>query len=56
MFTFGLLLMIAGWIMGMISIYKAAHGTMKPISACWLCYGGIFIALLGAVLIGKGGI
>lgn len=53
MFTFGLMLMIAGWIMGMISIYKATHYTISPISAGWLCYGGIFVALLGAVFIGR---
>lgn len=53
MFGIGLLLMAIGWIMGLVSINKAVHGTMKPISACWLCYGGIFIALLGAVLIGR---
>ena len=51
MFAFGLLLMIAGLIMGLVAIHTAAYGTMKPISACWLCYSGIFVALLGAVLI-----
>lgn len=51
MFTFGLLLMITGWIMGLVSIHKAVHNTMTPTSACWLCYSGIFVALLGAVVI-----
>ena len=53
MFTLGLLLMIAGWIMGEVAIYKAAHHTISPICAGWLCYSGIFVALLGAVFIGR---
>ena len=51
MFWIGISLMIIGLIMGAISIYKAAHYTISPICAGWLCYGGIFVVLLGAVFI-----
>lgn len=53
MLFFGLSLMVIGWLMGLIAIYKASHYSMSAVCAGWLCYGGIFVSLLGAVLVGK---
>lgn len=54
MLFLGLCLMAIGLIMGFVSIYKAAHYSISAACAGWLCYGGIFVALLGAVCVGKG--
>ena len=53
MFWFGVALMVFGLIIGLMSIYKAAYYTISPVVLGWACYGGLFIALLGAVIIGK---
>ena len=53
MLLLGLSLMVIGLIMGIVSIHKAAYYRISAIKAGLLCYGGIFVALLGAVLVGK---
>lgn len=53
MLLLGFCLMSIGLTMGLASIYKAAHYSISAVSAGLLCYGGIFVALLGAVCIGK---
>lgn len=53
MLVLGICLMVIGLAMGLIAIHKAAHYSISPVAAGWLCYGGIFVALFGAVLIGK---
>lgn len=45
--------MAAGLIMGLFSVHKAARYSISPTAAGWLCYGGIFVAIIGAVCIGK---
>ena len=49
----GFCLMAIGLGAGLIAIHKAAHHSISAVRAGWLCYGGIFMALLGAVCIGK---
>lgn len=53
MLLLGFILMTTGLIMGLVSIHKAAHRSISPAVAGWLCYGGILVALLGAVCVGK---
>ena len=53
MLLLGFILMTTGLIMGLVSIYKAAHRSISPAVAGWLCYGGLLAALIGAVCIGK---
>ena len=53
MFWIGLVLMISGLVMGYISIYKASKQTISPTLLGSLCYGGLFVAMIGVVLIGK---
>ena len=53
MLWLGFCLMAIGLAMGFVSIYKAAHYSISAIRAGLLCYGGIFVALLGAVCIGR---
>lgn len=53
MLWLGVCLMVIGLTMGFVSIYKAAHYSISAVCAGLLCYGGIFVALLGAVCIGK---
>ena len=49
----GVCLMVVGLTAGLVAIYKAAHYSISAVYAGWLCYGGMFIALIGAVCIGK---
>jgi hypothetical protein len=53
MLLLGFCLMAIGLTMGFVSIYKAASYSISAVRAGWLCYGGIFVALIGAVFIGK---
>ena len=53
MLLFGFSLMIVGLIMGFVSIYKAVHYSISAFCAGLLCYGGIFVALIGSVLVGN---
>lgn len=53
MLILGFCLMVFGLAAGLISIHKAAHRSISPAVAGWLCYGGLSVALLGAVCIGK---
>ena len=53
MLWLGFCLTAIGLTMGFVSIYKAVHYSISPVCAGWLCYGGIFVALLGAVCVGK---
>lgn len=53
MLVLGICLMVIGLAMGLIAIHKAAHCSIPPVAAGWLCYGGLFVALIGAVCIGK---
>ena len=53
MLLLGFCLMAIGLTMGFVSIYKAAHYSISAAYAGWLCYGGLFVALIGAVCVGK---
>ena len=53
MFCIGLILMISGLIIGLCSIYRTIDKTISPVALGWTCYIGLFMALLGAVFIGK---
>jgi hypothetical protein len=53
MFWLGFSLMIIGMALGFTSIYKATKQEASATKLGWMCYGGLFLALLGAVLIGK---
>lgn len=53
MLLLGICLMAIGLTMGLISIHKAANYSISAVRAALLCYGGIFVSLLGAVCIGK---
>lgn len=53
MFYIGLIFMISGLVIGLVSICKASRSAISPVALGWICYSGLFIALLGAVLIGK---
>ena len=49
----GLILMIFGLVLGLISIFRASKQTISPVCLGWSCYLGLFIALAGAILIGR---
>ena len=49
----GFCLMAIGLSAGLTAIHKAVRCSVSPVVACWLCYGGLFVALVGAVLVGK---
>lgn len=53
MFWIGFCLMSIGLIIGVVSIFKATKLDISAVKLGWSCYGGLFMALLGAVLIGK---
>ena len=53
MFLIGVSLTIIGIIIGFIGIYKAARNNNLEESLSLLCYVGIFLAMIGAILIGS---
>ena len=53
MLLLGICLMVVGLFMSLDSIFKATRYNISPTCAAWMCYGGIFVAILGAVCIGK---
>lgn len=53
MLVLGFCLMAIGLVMGLVAINKAARYKISPTVAGLLCYGGRFVALIGAVCIGK---
>lgn len=53
MLLLGFCLMAIGLTMGFVSIYKAAHYSISVAYAGWLYYGGLFVALIGAVCVGR---
>lgn len=53
MLLLGICLIVIGLTMGFVSIHKAARYSISAVYAGLLCYGGIFVALIGAVCVGK---
>lgn len=43
-------LMLIGFGMSLTTIIKVTKGTISPVAAGFLCYGGLFISLFGAIL------
>ena len=52
MFLISVCLIVVGVIIGFISIYKATHSNNLEDSLGWLFYLGLFIAMIGASLVG----
>ena len=52
--AFGIILMIAGLITGITAIIKTIGNHISPMRLALCVYGGLFIALIGAILIGRG--
>lgn len=53
MLYIGIILTLSGLIIGEISIYKAAKRTISPTRLVLMFYGGLLIAMIGSIFIGK---
>jgi hypothetical protein len=49
----GLILMISGLVVGLVSIFRASRRTISPVCLGCAYYIGLFIALIGAIMVGK---
>ena len=53
MLWLGFGLMVTGLAMGLVAVNKASKQTISPVKLGWMCYGGLFIALVGTIFIGQ---
>ena len=53
MLYIGIILMLSGLIIGEVSIFKAAKQTISPTVLGLMCYGGLFVAMIGSIFVGK---